>query len=448
MSYLPVDRRMFLKGCAAGAATLATQSATIAMAKTVGWRKSATAQAAGSQSTTPFPWCGLFNPVDGPTVTESGAQAVRIIVDPRAYNKNGNALPADTMTLLNNYPPGIPLILTLFWFNNKNSGTCDSGNGPTYLEDQNQNQWAQYAIDLIQGVNAALPQGTVVGFVTLENEPFDQYAAKDLVENPQNPGMLSNAGVWFNLLAETIGEWASTASPNLKISSPAWTNTSEAGYKTAFYKWFEGAVAQVPQYITYFDFHAHVGGKTNQDCLNGLQGVIDQVSKYFQVMNSSGVTPTVMCTEWSQAFFFTEWLKAKVSPCYSSKYKVPDGVSTNHDYIASFQGEKTGCSMGTKAPTTADKWNDLIASSGVNGGFICKANTMLVNAGVSIPCYGGAKQYGNPMFDVDALYANITVSTEGPPVANYGFLQWYQQLTFTPASQPIPTDLTCPGSGD
>ena len=429
MSYLPVDRRKFLKGCAAGAAALATQSATFAMAHTVDWRDASTTEAAGSQSMNSL--CGLFNPLSGAMIAESGAQAVRIIISPYVFgNNNNNQLPNDKMELLSTYPSGVPLILSFLWIH--------ASNGPYNVPDPSEwNEWAGWAIGVIQAVNAALPQDgvTMVNIVALDNEPFAQYKSEDLVENDSNPSMLSNAGLWWNNLAQQIATWAATASPNLKISTPAWTDTSTSGYKAAFYKWVAYAASQ--QYIQYFDFHAHVGGQTDQECLNNLNGYIDQVTPHFNAL-------TVMCTEWSQAKFFTAWLKSKVSNCFANYYNIPAHIVTNEDYITAFSAFG-----GDQDPTTQGEWDDWMATSGADGNFIPAAYTDLLNGGVSIPCYGGAIQYsssfavGSAVFEVDSLYASLTV---GPTAANYGFLKWYQKLTNTPITQPIPTDMACPNS--
>lgn len=190
--------------------------------------------------------------------------------------------------------------------------------------------------------------------------------------------------LWLEELAERACETrrAHAELAELRIMSPGLTALAErAGgvdpnpETTAF---IEDVIDLAESHTEALDVHLHV------EDLDSLIAQIDWVQ--------DRTSHPLVAMEWSNAKVAKTWLSQPAAPEF--------GSGSNRDVIRAAYLE----------PMTPEEWGRFLSGSPHHPGFLDDAMAAMDQEGVQLAAYGGAFQYGQPIFDMKALHANQTVT--------------------------------------
>jgi len=404
-----IQRRSFLKYCVVGGAGL--------LADSYGWTGGLRAQEIAASSPTKFrptkTLCGCFNLPSLEMAKDIGAQATRLLfqmanIDQAIAMARGGTLPPHFQVVKDLSDAGIPVIATCGWITKKKPNKPNkTDKRRENLPEPGSDEWKKW---LETGRSFVQVMGPYLAGITLENEPITAYPPADFVPNKQG---IVPAIEWFKALAAMIRETA----PQLLISTPA-LNTLESlrahpqsPMNKAVEKFFEWA--RDDSNIDVVDVHAHF------DKAETVDSVLSYTAKQFP--------RGIILTEWSQAGRVKAWDEQKLDAGFAVKWK-RDGTLTNKGYVA--QCESNPIAGPGDSRVTLDEWNEFVATAPIDPNYMMDAFNVMKKHGVLLAAYGAAIQYGNSLFDIKQLYANLTVvpGPDGKPQPNYKFPEWFKAM--------------------
>lgn len=335
---------------------------------------------------------GTSNPAVARTL---GAQAMRFIVadqviasiEPEARD----ALVAELAALR---AEGVEVILTLRWPVEPGVGP---GEGPDLDRVPTGDDRAAALAQVRDLVRAAGPH---LAWLQVNNEPVGGpgvYADEDIT--PGADGTIA-AIAWMGEVARVIDEERRAAPElsHLRIMSPALTGLRArlgGGGDPLRTDLIEAIIDLAEARCDALDVHMHVES-------------VQQVRDYVGWVRERTAT-RLTATEWSQAKSSRDWLREERAPRF--------GTGPNVGFILDAY----------ESPVSAEVWRDFVSTAPFTPGFLADSYAVMREEGFAHACYGGAFQYGNPLFDLKALYANRTVAERRAP--NQPFHAEYVALT-------------------
>jgi len=397
----PVHRRSFLKYCLAGGAAL--------LADSRGFSPSAWAGMVSPDSPEKFhpakTLCGCFNVASVGMAKDLGAQAMRAIfpaehLDNQMATAQGGHLPRNFQLMKDLSGAGIPAIASYNWVHKQG----------WWLPEPDSDTWHQW---LKTAENFAKMISPYVVGISLDNEPITSYKPTDFLSN--SSGVVP-AIAWFQALAATIRKTA----PQLLISSPglntldslrAHPKSPMAAAVAKFFDW-----ARNDSNIDVIDIHAHF------DSVKTVESVFSHAERQFP--------RGMVVLEWSQTGRIKGWDESPLNAGFAAKWERSASLK-NGDYVLQCEAHP-GHGPGDSR-VSLEEWNDFVATAPLDEAFMAEAFQSMKKHGVLMAAYGGAQQYGNRLFDVTQLYANLTVPPQSPgkPQPNYKLVDWFKALSAT-----------------
>lgn len=233
------------------------------------------------------------------------------------------------------------------------------------------------SLDLLE--RFAVESAGVVDWIQLGNEPVGGPGAIRLEDR--------DASIeWYRDQAERLCETrrAHPELADLRLMSPGLTGVSgqvdgAGNPETAAY--IEALIGVAESHLEAVDVHLHVDAPATAAAILGWVG--------------ERTTMPLAATEWSMAKSAKTWLQQKVTdPSFGTV-----GVDRNVDFVR----------RAYEDPVTAEEWAAFVAASPHEEGQTAALADVMATHGVRVATYGGAFQYGSPLYDLKALYANMTV---------------------------------------
>jgi len=229
-----------------------------------------------------------------------------------------------------------------------------------------------------------------VDWYQLQNEPLGGPGAYRIADRPASLE-------WLTALAEEActARAENPALADLRLMSPGLTGINDSGSDPDTAAYVVALLHLAGTHLEAVDVHLHV------DSVATASGMLDLVRE--------GSDLPLVTMEWSQAKVAKDWLGESVSdPRF--------GTGTNREFIEAAYDQHV----------PAQLWTDFVGTSPHDPDFLAKMMTMLRDRMVQIACYGGANQFGSPLFDLQALFANRTVGGRTP---NEPFYSEFRALT-------------------
>lgn len=335
-------------------------------------------------------------------VRDLGAQAVRSLfmgsfLEGQIAAAKSGPLPKHFQAIKDLSDAGIPVIASIAWLRKRETRLPAPNSDPWH-------RWLQTARDFV-----TLLAPYLAG-ISLDNEPITAYAPAEYL--PNRSGVVP-AIAWFRDLAAAIRQTA----PHLLISSPG-LNTLDslrthpkspmAAAVEKFFDW-----ARNDSNIDVVDIHAHFNS------VQTVEAVLDEVQGRFP--------RGIVVLEWSQTQKIRGWDSAPLDPGFAARWK-RNGALQNGDYVLQCEAHPTAGADDSRVSLA--EWNDFVATAPVDADYMANAFDAMKKHGVLMAAYGGARQYGNRLFDVTQLYANLTVPPlpDGRPQPNYKFADWFKAI--------------------
>lgn len=333
---------------------------------------------------------GLFDPA---AARELGTKAVRLILSDDAIKagfavEDAGGTPAFATALQQLHADGVSVIVAIRW------PVTPGVQGPGDLDRVPTGADRTASLDLLR--RFLTETAGVVSWYQLQNEPVGGPGAY----RPQDRGASIE---WLRTLAETACTLRSQnpALEGLRLMSPGLTgiaarigNHDPDPATTAY---IDQLLHLADTHLEAVDVHLHV------DQVPTAVAMLDWVKRR--------TTLPLVTMEWSQAKVATAWLGRPVA---DARF----GTGTNRDFVeAAYQHH-----------VSSQLWRAFVATSPHDPAFLGALMDALATERVQIACYGGANQYGQPLYDLDALYANATVGGRTP---NEPFYSEFRALTPT-----------------
>ncbi len=234
------------------------------------------------------------------------------------------------------------------------------------------------SLDLVEWL--LLQTAGKLNHVAINNEPL-------LGVGRYPPEQMEAGFAWMTAVAERINALRTTHSElaDLKIIIPVELPTAyiEGNASAGMVKAVEGLIQIGIDHADLLDLHIYASH-------------IAEMEEKLALLTSLADVPIVVL-EWSQAPVADAWRQEMADPSLGVEM-------TNEDFmLAAYEN-----------PVTEQEWADFVAMAPFDPHFMWQAVEVMSAFGVQMAAYGGAYQYGNPRFDLPALFANMAVAENTP----------------------------------
>lgn len=319
---------------------------------------------------------GVHGLSDPQVAASLGTPMVRIIVHDRAVaaaraELDAGRVPEFVRNLDAFHAAGAQVVLTLRW--PVAPGT--PGSDPDRIP-----QGADREAALEQVRWLARATAGKVAYIQVNNEPLGGPGHYD-------PDQADAAVEWMGDVAEEICAVRNSdpALADLRLVAPALTGIDglASGHGSPEQEAaVDSIVALAESHFELLDIHLHATGVAS------IEGQLAWLR--------SRTTMPLASLEWSQAKAASSWLSQPADRRF--------GSGTNRKVVLDAY----------EHPMPVAEWRAFVSGSPHDPTFLADAFAVLEASGVRLAAYGGAWQYGTPLYDLDALYANRTVGYDRP----------------------------------
>lgn len=335
---------------------------------------------------------GVHNGFDERAVADLDPEMVRVIVNDRAIAAGIEAIEggeaSSFLERLKGYDDaGIEVVVTVRWPTDPGaSGRVDTDRVPRGADRVE-------ALSLLRRFVTGV--GPYVGWIQLGNEVIAGPGRYELADRGDSIGWLTAEAREIAAVRASDPELRHLGIVSPAIAFPALDGREPPEPNPGVLAYFEELVRLAEAETDALDAHLHVSS------VDDARTIVEFVRGYTAM--------PLTTLEWSQAKVGKDWLREPAPPGF--------GPGTNRDYIARAYADRV----------PAGDWDRFIAGSPHDPGrFMPRMYRLLMRERFVDAAYAPGHQYGNPLYDADALFANQVVA--GPLPHNGRFFDAFTSL--------------------